>query len=182
MKKAPFLIALGVLGGCLAGEFRPDTAEPRPAQTAAEIAFSKQVLNSAQAMSFAQNREYCGYIGLDSQGGFIATPAKRGRKSSCFANVPAGFRVLASYHTHGAYSADHDTEVPSDSDLQADTYEGIDGYVGTPGGRVWYNDSERGTAELLCGLKCIESDPNFRRYDTLPVGTVFDLADLEARE
>lgn len=181
MKKLIAFLAATVLTSCLGGGAAVQDSELRPAQTTAEIAFAKNVLNAAQTVSFASNREYCGYIGLDENGAFIATPAKRGRKSSCLSRQPAGFRVLASYHTHGAYAENYDVEVPSDNDLRADTYEGIDGYIGTPGGRVWYTDSERGIATLICGLNCIQSDPDFVRHEVLPVGTVFDLDDLENR-
>lgn len=116
-----------------------------------------------QPLSIADGVEYCGLLGFDAAGNLMATPARRGRADSCRPDDgPPGFEVLASYHTHGAYDRDADTEVPSLDDLQSDIDEGIDGYIATPGGRLWLNDTEARESVLLCGPGCIESDPDFR--------------------
>lgn len=44
-----------------------------------------------------------------------------------------------------------DTEVPSVNDLQADLQEEIYGYIATPSGRIWLNDSERNGSVMLFG-------------------------------
>ncbi len=172
------LALIALLAGCV----QPSEYGPRPAQTEAEIAFAKQVLDLVQARSFSENREYCGYIGLDQNGGFIATKARPGRTDSCRPRAPFGFNVLASYHSHGAYTAQIDTETPSVSDLRADIYEGIDGYIATPGGRVWYNDAAGEFTELLCGAGCIRTDTNFRDEYPMRPGLTLSLAELEAME
>lgn len=182
MKKRVLFIALYFLSGCLQGTGQHPNQQLRPPQSDAEIRFAKGVLDAAQAASIANNREYCGYIGLNNGGNFVATPAKQGRQSSCLARRPQGIQILASYHTHGAFTVDYDTEVPSVSDLEADIFEGIDGYIATPGGRVWYDDSSRRAAVLLCGINCITSDPNFIQFENLPAGTVFNIDDLLGRE
>jgi len=69
--------------------------------------------------------------------------------------------IIASYHTHGAFHEEADSETPSSADLEADIDEEIDGYVATPGGRIWKNDSDREVAILLCGRNCTVSDPDY---------------------
>ena len=182
MKKRVLFIALYFLSGCLQGTGQYPNQQLLPPQSDAEIRFAKRVLDAAQAASIANNREYCGYIGLNDQGDFVATPAKQGRQNSCLARRPRDIQILASYHTHGAFTTDYDTEVPSVSDLEADIFEGIDGYIATPGGRVWYDDSSREAAVLLCGPNCVHSDPAFASYENLAVGTVFNIGDLLGRE
>jgi len=131
-------------------------------QSNAEIRFAMDVLDDLQLQSFDENREYCGYIGLDDAGDFVATKATKGRQGSCRAdNPPAQMRLIASYHTHGGYSDDYDSEVPSISDLEGDRDEGVDGYVATPGGRVWYNNTGTMTTVMLCDVDCISSDNDF---------------------
>lgn len=55
-----------------------------------------------------------------------------------------------------------DTEVPSVNDLQADLQEEIYGYIATPSGRVWLNDSERNGSVMLFGPGSVVNDSNFR--------------------
>ncbi|MEO0945611.1 MAG: DUF4329 domain-containing protein [Pseudomonadota bacterium] len=119
-------------------------------------------LEEAQKASFSDDREYCGLIGLDRHGVLTATPANRGKRSGCrLKGRPWRFKTIASYHTHGAYNRLADTEVPSVSDLKNDFKQRINGYVGTPGGRVWFNNLGSEMSVLLCGPGCIETDPNF---------------------
>ncbi|SLN28627.1 hypothetical protein ROA7450_01189 [Roseovarius albus] len=151
-------------------------------QTAEEIAFAKSVLNDLQAQSIAQNREFCGFIGLDEDGDYISTTPTRGRKGSCQPEREDDFEPLASFHTHGAHSADYDSELPSTDDLLADMDEGIDGYIGTPGGRVWFNDSSEESAMMLCGERCINSDPGYDPNDAPPPAKEYDLDGLYDRE
>lgn len=146
-------------------------------------ALAIQTLNAIQARSISKNREYCGLLGYDSADNLVATKPRRGRRDSCNpGNEPRGFEVLASYHTHGGYSEDADSEVPSVSDLEADIDEGIDGYIATPGGRIWLNRFDRETATLLCGLGCVRSDPKFRPCRAMTPKKKYTLRGLERRE
>lgn len=151
-------------------------------QTTEEIAFAKSVLDDLQPQSIAQNREFCGFIGLNEDGDYIATTPTRGRKGSCQPEMDDDFEPLASFHTHGAHSADYDSELPSTDDLLADMDEGVDGYIGTPGGRVWFNDSSKERSFLLCGPRCISSDPGYDPDDAPPPANEYDLDGLYDRE
>lgn len=55
-----------------------------------------------------------------------------------------------------------DIEVPSLEDMIGDIEEGIDGYIETPGGRLWFNDARARRVTLLCGSECVASDRWFR--------------------
>ncbi|WP_231703952.1 DUF4329 domain-containing protein [Cochlodiniinecator piscidefendens] len=131
------------------------------AQSTREAQFAQSVLNNLQQQSFQRNREFCGYIGFDNAGQLIATPATMGRPDSCEPPEPYNMLVVASYHTHGAFDPDALAEFPSADDMEADEAEGIDGYVATPGGRLWYIDSTDMEASQLCGIGCLAKDPNF---------------------
>lgn len=136
---------------------------PVAAQSAAEVKFAKSVLAQVQQFTFKGGREYCGYIGYDATGKLRATSARRGRKDSCRAiDPPAAWTLIASYHSHGTFLMEADSEVPSADDVRADNAEGVDGYLVTPGGRVWFIDGKRQTARILCGRDCLSSDPNFK--------------------
>jgi hypothetical protein len=57
-------------------------------------------------------------------------------------DVPTGTSPTASWHTHAAYDSMHDNENFSDEDITFSNYWQIDGYLGTPTGRVqWYDIS-----------------------------------------
>ena len=62
--------------------------------------------------------------------------------------------------------ADYNSEVPSGADMEGDEAEGIDGWVGTPGGRLWYIDTTDMITRQICGIGCIPSDPDFVRGDS----------------
>ncbi|MEO0851346.1 MAG: DUF4329 domain-containing protein, partial [Pseudomonadota bacterium] len=55
-------------------------------------------------------------------------------------------------------------EVPSVSDMEGDADEGIDGYVATPGGRLWYIDTEDMVTYQICGRGCLPQDPAFTAF------------------
>ncbi len=125
--------------------------------------FAIKQLNEAQPLSIKQNREYCGLIGYDASDQLAATKPRKGRRHSCNpGRDPRGWDVIATYHTHGGYDVDSDSEVPSMSDMREDFRDGIDGYIATPGGRVWLNSVERRKALMLCGRNCVLSDANFK--------------------
>ena len=152
-------------------------------RTDAETAFAKQVLDDLQRQSFTKNREYCGYIGIDDAGAYTASPATRGRRGSCLAKrAPSNMQVLASYHTHGAHSSDYDSEVPSTDDMASDIDEGTDGYIATPGGRVWFIDAGAETAILLCARGCVTEDPNYAPPTDYNIRPAYTLSELIAAE
>jgi len=142
-----------------------------------------EVFDRIQPLSIRDNLEYCGSLGIDRDGYLAATPAARGERDSCQAeDIPEGFEILASYHTHGGYAEDADTEVPSIDDLKGDFDEGIDGYIATPGGRVWLVLVEDRVAYTLCGPGCVTADPNYRECAALPPGDEHTLETLRRRE
>lgn len=143
--------------------------------------FAKAFLDKMQARSFSANREFCGLFGRDAEGYVIATPPIVGMLDSCRPpEIPGNFNVFASYHSHGAFDLDVDTEVPSSNDVIADLQENLIGYISTPGGRVWRN--ENGVAVQLCGRGCLTTDPNFRPEIYGPIALRYTIAQLIARE
>lgn len=133
------------------------------AQTLDEIQVAKEILTDLQYRSFETNREFCGTIGVDRDGYYVSSRPKRGRRDSCRPrDVWAAETILFSYHTHGSFDLDSESEVPSVSDLLADIDEGTDGWVSTPGGRLWFIDSVNETATQVCGLACLPQDPEFQ--------------------
>lgn len=136
------------------------------AQDTAEVRLIKSVFAEINPISIRENVEYCGYIGLDDAGALIASAATLGEEATCLADDPDEIAVITgSWHTHGGHSLDYFNEVPSIGDYEADEVEGIDGYVATPGGRLWYIDTLDATISQLCGIGCLPMDPAFRRGD-----------------
>ena len=131
-----------------------------PPSDAEADAFAAAFLNTIQARSFAERREFCGYFIVDGAGRIQATPPVPGTLASC-TQPAAGPNAFASYHTHGAFDFDYDNEVPSPEDMLGDFAFGIDGYISTPGGRVWRVDVSRQVAVQVCGLGCVLVDTGF---------------------
>ncbi len=140
-------------------------ATPVAAQTLPieeEITFITKVFSRIQERSFALNKELCGYVGYNRAGELDITRIMEGEEAACYLpNWPAGMEVIASFHTHSTYSPDYDSEVPSSTDMETDEEDGIDGWVATPGGRLWYIDSSEMIAFQVCGIGCLPMDPNF---------------------
>lgn len=135
---------------------------PAFGQSAEETALVRSVFEKLNPRSIAENVEYCGYIGRDRHGRLFASKPNRGQIDTCVPYPPRAMVVVeASYHTHGAYSLDFYNEMPSGSDMEADEAEGIDGWVATPGGRLWYIDTEQMDTWLVCGRGCLPADPAF---------------------
>ena len=125
------------------------------AQQADEISYVKKIFEDLQPVSIAENVEYCGYLGFNADGQLIHSQPTLGLEGSCMADDPIYIEVIiASYHTHGGHSLDYYNEVPSGEDMEGDADEGIDGYVATPGGRLWYIDSVDMIASQICGIGC----------------------------
>lgn len=152
------------------------------AQSVQEIALAKQVLNQAQIRSTAENREYCGYIGYTDDGRLAATKATRGSLDECTPRWPRNLDVIASWHTHAAYDEGAYSEVPTVNDIEADEAEGVDGWVGTPGGRLWFVDTTDMVVSQICGLRCLRSDPNFVRGSEGPIKQSYTYRELLQRE
>jgi hypothetical protein len=164
-----------------ASSARPATTEATGA--GAERAFVTAILTDLQGESFRVNSEHCGYIGLDGAGNLMQTQSLRGTEASCtLPQVPAGMTLLASYHTHGTYSPRYASEFPTSTDMLTDASDGIDGYISTPGGRLWYVDSDTMTVRELCGRGCLPQDPNYVAADDGPVRPLMSLRDLQNYE
>ena len=159
------------------------TALPAHAQDAKVASIAKSTLSDLQERSFDADREYCGMIGRNVEGQLVVSRPRRGRVASCRPrDLPDGYEVVASYHTHGSYDPAYDNEVPSSNDVYSDMDEGVNGYISTPGGRFWFVDGQTGEARQLCGLGCLPQDPEFQRDLTLPVPQSFTLQELLTRE
>ncbi|WP_298916777.1 DUF4329 domain-containing protein [uncultured Algimonas sp.] len=156
-----------------------ERAAPR---SAAEIDYVKTVLSRVQTRSLAEGLEFCGFIGLNDEGEFVTWVPTRGEANFCepvFNYLDRSFNVLANYHTHGSPSVEHETETPSFVDMYGTHLAGQDGYVVTPGGRLWYMDGQAVTAELLCDARCLPHDPAHTDDFDFKVGDVFETDDFE---
>ena len=153
---------------------------PIIAQTDDIDLFAKNLLNGLQPISIAESREYCGYIFETATGALAATAPRSGREEFCDLPPPDD-NVLASYHTHGSFSEVYDNEVPSLDDVNSDFDAGIDGYISTPGGRLWLIDYDAQIARQLCPVMCVTSDPENEPEDAGFIPQTFTLEELEAR-
>lgn len=153
------------------------------AQNAAELAAARGVLLQLQPRSFVENLEYCGYIGRMPDGRLMATEVTRGDAWGCLSRGDESrfVGVVASFHTHAGFDRAADSEVPSIADVVGDMEEGVNGYVATPGGRLWYIDGRRGVATQVCGLGCMGQDPNFIPGDSGPIAQTYTLQQLRQR-
>ena len=132
------------------------------AQPADEVRAVVTFFERIQQLSFANDREYCGYVGWDVSGELTFTPPVIGRTDGCTPIYPSDdLTVFASYHTHGSFDVDVPAEFPTILDMESDEEEGIDGYIATPGGRLWYVDSEAMEVYQICSIGCILQDPAF---------------------
>lgn len=149
----------------------------------AELAAVTAILTDLQIASFAANAEHCGYIGLDPAGRIMQSDISRGTEDSCLLPyLPAGMTVLASFHTHGTYSPYYASEWPTTADMLTDAADGIDGYISTPGGRLWYVDTDTMTVREFCGRGCLPQDPRYRPAEDGPLRPVMTLEDLRRWE
>ncbi|MFN3226486.1 MAG: DUF4329 domain-containing protein [Hyphomicrobiales bacterium] len=155
-------------------------AAPVLAQTAEELALVKQVFDDLQQRSFARNAEYCGYVGYDRDDNLVASEITPGDLSGCTPDWPEDFEIepVASFHTHGGYDPDSWSEIPSVDDMLADEEEGVDGWVATPGGRLWFLDTTEMTARQMCGLGCLRQDPAFQPETRIIVDEFYTLEEL----
>lgn len=146
-------------------------------------AFAKTQLNAVQSRSFDENIELCGIIFESSDATLGMGRKTGGSEATCdliYYDEP-GMVPVASFHTHGSYSSEYDSEVPSITDIQSDMASGIDGYVATPGGRFWHIDHEAGTARLVCGEGCLIQDPKYRSCSSDRIENSYSIETLAAR-
>ena len=156
-------------------------AESSP--SGAELAFVSAILTDLQLRSFAENREFCGYVGLDRMGALMQTAPITGTEASCpLPHVPVGMTLLASYHTHGTYSPYYASEWPTTQDITTDASDDIDGYISTPGGRLWHVDTDTMVVAQVCGRGCLPQDPAYIAADDGPVQASMSYAQLIAWE
>nr|WP_245218643.1 DUF4329 domain-containing protein [Rubellimicrobium aerolatum] len=147
------------------------------------MALVTAILADLQSRSFAENREFCGYIGLDPQGRWASSPIMGGTEASCpLPRVPPGLRVVASFHTHSTYSPYYASEWPTTQDVATDASDDIDGYIATPGGRLWHVDTDAMTVRQLCGRGCLPQDPNYVPGDDGPLRRQMTYSELLAWE
>lgn len=161
----------------LAGLFAAQAAR---AQGEDELAFARAFLDRLQIRSIVENREFCGYFGRDEAGRLRATKPRRGKSASCQTGTPPpAWQVFANYHTHAGFDRDSYDEVPSPQDLRGDIDSTTDGYVSTPGGRLWFSDYRAAEVRQVCGAGCLAQDPAFRPGKLMKVARRYSLADLE---
>ena len=156
------------------------TLPPQVASSGDVDTFATEVLNSIQGRSIRESREYCGFIVRRPDGILETSRILPGGEDFCEI-MQSSQNVIASFHTHGSYSPRYDNEVPSLNDALSDIEAGTDGYVSTPGGRVWRIDHETRIIEQLCGLGCVTSDPRNNTRHGAPVPNRFTLGQLRAR-
>jgi hypothetical protein len=146
--------------------------------------FARERLDAMQARSFAEKVELCAIIFEDSQGKLGTTPLRTGDEATCnlrYFDEP-GMAPVAGIHTHGAFDEAFDSEVPSLIDLEGDIESQLDGYVATPGGRLWRVDWRQERAVLVCSEGCLQQDPAYRPCPGNPIAHSYSLPQLTARD
>lgn len=146
-------------------------------------AFARARLGAMQQRSFSEKVELCAIIFEDSEGKLQSSEVRAGDEATCdlsYFDEP-GMAPLATIHTHGPFDPDYDSEVPSTIDLEGDIESGMDGYIATPGGRVWRTDWHQERAALVCGEGCLAQDPAYRACPDDSVKTRYTLPELAAR-
>jgi hypothetical protein len=151
------------------------------AQDAAERVIAQEVLTRLQPLSFAKGREYCGYIGYWADGTLGATPPMAGDQASCSAIFPRDMAVISSYHTHGDFDAQYFNELPSVTDVESDAKFYMNGYIATPGGRMWYIDSRLKIATQICGLGCLPQSAKFQKGKDGQVAVSYTFDELRVK-
>ena len=146
-------------------------------------AYARAQLDAMQARSFADGIELCAIIYEDSDGDLGTTKVHTGDEAECnlrYFDEP-GMAPVASIHTHGAFDEDYDSELPSLIDLEGDIESQIDGYVATPGGRLWRIDWRQRRAVLVCREGCLQQDPAYRPCPGDSITATYSLPQLTAR-
>lgn len=160
-----------IFGGGAAALLAATAALSEPGYSAQERALVMALLTIVQPRSFAAHAEFCGYVVRDRAGRLRVTGPVEGDAGTCSAPWPDGGTVLASWHTHGGFDPATWNEVPSLLDLEIDHLEGVDGWIATPGGRLWHVDGPGRVAELVCGPACLPVDDEYDAAEAGEVGT-----------
>ncbi|WP_435417719.1 DUF4329 domain-containing protein [Parerythrobacter aurantius] len=173
-----------VVRGTIRAHDNPHTGRDPVASDEAIVAFARTSLDGIQRRSFAERKEYCGLILEDDAGRLDISFVVEGRESECALPwlSPKGQYPVATFHTHGAYNPSFDSEVPSTLDMEADIHEQIDGFVATPGGRLWKIDWQDEVAEQVCGQGCLAVDPRYRARPYDDIAVRYTLPELERRQ
>ncbi|WP_166415933.1 DUF4329 domain-containing protein [Cochlodiniinecator piscidefendens] len=133
---------------------------------AEQHAFAADIFIDLNVQSIQANREFCGFIYYDLDGNLRASPPQKGTTDSCTHDYPNdASRIFASYHTHAAFDPNYLNEYPSTIDMEGDFASDNNGYIATPGGRLWFVDYRKRIARQLCGYHCLPAD---RRYREAP--------------
>jgi hypothetical protein len=135
------------------------------AQSQEEVTFIRALFSDLQPVSFAKGVEHCGFLGRDASGALQATEPVAGTVASCTSPWPEGIEVLASYHTHGDFEEGYWGELPSLADLASDRALGIDGWIATPGGRLWFNDTGRAVTKQVCSVGCLPMSRGYTKAE-----------------
>lgn len=115
---------------------------------------ARDVLNEVNPQSIRINREFGGWVFLNPDGSFGTSIPVQGDASSVRLpdpefSVPIGSQITASYHTHAAFDPRFDNENFSETDLENDRANNIDGYLATPLGQFKLHDIETDTIIVL---------------------------------
>lgn len=168
------MIAAGAVCVALAG--------PCAAQSDEETEFVTALLTNLNPLSIEFNREVCGHIVRHPDGRLETTKLSWGTEASCASlPPPGGAQILSSWHTHAAWGRGYDGEVPSTIDVEGDMRTGLNGWVSTPGGRLWFINGQTGHMHQVCGRDCLPSDPGFVPEEHGPVDKEYSLEGLRAR-
>ena len=122
------------------GSEQSDGAERFPSQNRA----ARAALVDINPRSVAENREYGGSVYLNQDRSYSWAGHVAGDATSIAFNphalVPDGTRATAAYHTHGATMAGFLNEFFSRQDIIFFNFYQVDGYLGTPQGRMFLYD------------------------------------------
>lgn len=152
------------------------------AQSAEETEFMIALMHSMNPASIRNNREICGHVVRGPNGRITSTKVSWGGEASCASlPVPEQYEVLSSWHTHAAWAPNYDNEVPSTVDVEGDLSRGINGWVGTPGGRLWFINGQTGDMYQVCEEDCLPADPNLQMDGNGPVAKSYTLEELYTR-
>jgi len=158
------------------------TAPAAIAQSEAEAVLVQAMFRSVNAQSITYDREVCGHVLRSPAGRLEIGKVSWGGPASCAMTPPAaGYQVVSSWHTHAAWAEGYDNELPSLIDVEGDMALGIDGWLATPGGRLWFIDGQSGEIHQYCGPECLPADPNAQMDARGPVDKHYTLSELRAR-
>ncbi len=137
-----------------------------------------EALANIQQQSIEDQVEYCGYIVIQNDK-ISATDVTKGGEDYCEMDAPPeDAEIVASFHTHGNHNPEYNSEVPSDADVEGDEEEGIYGFVGTPGGRVWLIDPFQDGIFSICDEACIPQDEDYNAADYPEIPQSFNEKEL----